>query len=302
MALPTISEDTLSSWTRPASDAEDERHDNTRRAIVETIRGSAAFNDANLSVYAKGSYPNHTNVVRDSDVDIAVEMTSILKLNFEHDAAGMRMQDFGIEPYSRRYDPDDLKNDVEAALKAKFGASAVTRGNKALHVRQTSTRLAADVVPCYTARIYIDRYGKHVEGIKIEPDRGAAIHNFPAQHLSEGRAKNTNTTRRYKSVVRILKRLENKMVAEDVIQVVPSFLIESLVWNTPNSIFNNNRTWTARVQGVLVHVWDGLESTDAEGSWVEANAVQMLFGAHQTWTREQARQFAYDAWTYLGYG
>ena len=300
--MPTISEATLSSWTGRASDAEDERYDNARRAIVDAIRGSSAFNDANLSVYAKGSYPNHTNVVRDSDVDVAVEMTSILKLGFEHNAAGMRMQDFGIEPYSGSYDPDDLKDDVEAALKAKFGASAVTRGNNALHVRQSSTRLAADVVPCYTSRIYIDRYGKKIDGIKIEPDRGASIHNYPAQHLEEGRTKNTNTMRRYKSVVRILKRLENKMVAENVIQVVPSFLIESLVWNTTNTVFTSGTSWTVRVQGVLVHVWDGLATVDAEGQWVEANAVQMLFGSHQTWTREQARQFAYDAWNYLGYG
>jgi hypothetical protein len=108
--------------------------------------------------------------------------------------------------------------------------------------------------------------------------------------------------RRYKSVVRILKRLENKMVAENVIQVVPSFLIESLVWNTTNTVFTSGTSWTVRVQGVLVHVWDGLATVDAEGQWVEANAVQMLFGSHQTWTREQARQFAYDAWNYLGYG
>jgi hypothetical protein len=299
--LPTISESTLSSWTGPASDAEDERHDNARRAITDAIRASTAFTDANLKVYAKGSYPNHTNVVRDSDVDVAVEMTSILKLDFEHDATGMTMQDFGIQPYSRSYDPDDLKDDVEAALQARFGASAVSRGNKALHVRESSTRLAADVVPCYTARIYIDRYGRHIEGIKIEPDRGSRIQNFPAQHLVEGRSKNANTIRRYKSVVRILKRLENKMVAEDVIGVVPSFLVESLVWNTPNPVFAAG-TWTDRVQGVLVNVWDGLASADAEERWLEANAVQMLFGSHQSWTREHARQFAYDAWNYIGYG
>lgn len=300
--MPPIPESTLSSWTGAPSDAEDERHDNARKAINEAVRASSAFGDADLDIYAKGSYPNHTNVVRDSDVDVAVEMTSVLKLDFEHDATGMKMQDFGIEPYSRSYDPDDLKDDVEKALVAKFGSSAVTRGNKALHVRQTSTRLAADVVPCYSARIYIDRFGKKIDGIKIQPDRSAAIHNFPAQHLQVGRDKNTSTLRRYKSVVRILKRLENKMVAETVIKVVPSFLIESVAWNTPNSVFTVNSTWTERVKGVLVEVWDGLEPNDSEQRWVEANGVQMLFGSHQTWTRAQARQFAYDAWSCLGYG
>lgn len=300
--MPTIPESTLASWTGSASDAEDERHDNARRAITEAIRDSSAFDGANLSIYAKGSYPNHTNVVRDSDVDVAVEMTSIIYLDFEHAATGMSKEEFGITPYSGGYDPDDLENDIEAALSAKFGPSAVTRGNKALHVRQSSTRLAADVVPCYAKRIYYSRYGSYHQGIVIRPDRGRWIDNFPKQHLDKGREKNTNTLRRYKSVVRILKRLENKMVDENVISVVPSFLIESLVWNTPNEIFVFRDTWTERVKGVLVHVWEALEPVDSESHWLEANDVQLLFGGHQTWSRHQARRFAHDAWNYLAYG
>jgi hypothetical protein len=298
--LATISEETLTSWTGPASDTEDQRHENARRAIVSAIRASPSFQDVTLRTYAKGSYPNHTNVVRDSDVDVAVEMTSILNLNFEHGAQGMTREDFGIDPYDRSYNPDDLKDDVEAALRTRFGGSSVTRGNKALHVRESSTRLAADVVPCYTARIFMDRWGGHVDGIRIEPDRGLPVHNFPARHLEGGRTKNLSTIRRYKSVVRILKRLENRMVDQSVIDAVPSFLIESLVWNTLDRDFAAP-TWTQRVRSVLVHVWQGLERVEAEAEWLEANGIQLLFGSHQTWTREQARQFALGAWNYLGF-
>jgi hypothetical protein len=300
--MPPISKSTLASWTGAPSDAEDERHDNARRAIDEAIRGSSAFDDAALSVYAKGSYPNHTNVVRDSDVDVAVEMTSVVYFDFEHEASGMTMQDFGFVPYSGRYVPSRLKDDVERALVARFGAAAVMRGNKAIHVRESSTRLAADVVPCYTKYVYFTRLGDVHKGIEIRPDRGASINNFPAQHLQEGRDKNTTTLRRYKSVVRILKRLENKMVEENVISVIPSFLIESLVWNIANEVFIFRDTWTARVQGVLGTVWQELETADSEQSWLEANNAKYLFGSHQSWTRAQARQFAYDAWNYLGYG
>jgi len=49
-----ISESTLSSWTGPASDAEDKRHDNARKAIAEAIGASSDFDDATLSLYAKG--------------------------------------------------------------------------------------------------------------------------------------------------------------------------------------------------------------------------------------------------------
>src|SRR6266536_1630039 len=106
--MPTISESTLSGWTGAPSDSEDERHDNARKAIAQAIEGSSAFVDAALSVYAKGSYPNHTNVVRDSDVDVAVEMTSVVYFAFEHYASGMTMQDFGFVPYSGRYVPNRL--------------------------------------------------------------------------------------------------------------------------------------------------------------------------------------------------
>lgn len=299
--MPAVPEATLSTWTGAPSDSEDERHDNARRAIAAAIDASSAFDDATLNVYAKGSYTNHTNVVRDSDVDVAVEMTSVTYFGFEHGAAGRSMEDFGFDRYSGRYDSDRLKDDVERTLVARFGSGAVTRGNYALHVRESSTRLAADVVPCYAKRLYYSAAGEYHQGIVIRPDQGTWHDNFPAQHLEAGRAKNTATLRRYKSVVRIVKRLENKMVSERVIAVVPSFLIESLVWNTADGVFIFHDSWTERLQGVLVHAWEGLESAANQEQWVEANGVQLLFGSHQKWTRAQARQFAYDAWSYLEY-
>jgi hypothetical protein len=301
--MPPIDETTLGSWTGPASDAEEARYNNAKRAVTDAINASGAlFADAALSVYPKGSYPAYTNVVRDSDVDIAVEMTSIVYNKMEHEAAGLENSDFGLTPYASIYDPAALKNDVERALVAAFGRAAVTRGNKALQMRRTSSRMTVDVVACYSRRIYTNRAGGCIDGTTIWPDTGTRwIDNFPAQHLERGTQKNDRTSRRYKRCVRILKRLENKMVADGASLVVPSFLIESLVWNIDDSIFSRS-TWTDRVKGILGNVWEGLEPDAAERTWLEANGVQYLFGVHQGWNRAQARQFAYDAWNYLGYG
>jgi hypothetical protein len=63
--------ETLAKWTNRANDAEDERHETTKTAIRAALRGGQ-LDESNFSVYAKASYPNHTNVVRDSDVDVAV--------------------------------------------------------------------------------------------------------------------------------------------------------------------------------------------------------------------------------------
>jgi hypothetical protein len=218
----------IGTWIGRASDAEQERYERTRRAIIEAVKASDAWHDAKRT-YAKGSYPNFTNVVLDSDVDIAVEMESALFSEFIFDAAHLTNADVGLSPYSGAYDWRKLKDDVEVALVTAFGRSAVTRGNKALHVRESAQGLAADVVPCYTHRTYVTAADGFRTGIQIHADDGSRIENYPAQHLEEGNAKNDATVRRYRRVVRVLKRLENKMADEGVIAVVPSFLIESLV-------------------------------------------------------------------------
>ena len=285
-------EATFAGWTGPASDAEQSRYDWTKDEITTAIR-AWDFGDASLSIYPKGSYPNYTNVVRDSDVDIAVEMTNIIDLDFIHEAEGMRMQNFGITPYSGDYDARDLKNDVEDALIDHFGHAAVKRGRVAIHVRQSDRGLAADVVACEQHRDYVNRLGGHHRGIKLFPDRGPEIHNYPRQHHDRGVEKNGWTHRRYKATVRILKRLENEMVEMDVIEPVASFFIESLVWNVPNRVFNMTGRWTGRVQEVLGHIYQEISD-----QWMEANNVKFLVG---DWSLDDGRRFADAAWDYVGY-
>ena len=66
-------EDRLSGWTGPSSDTEQEKQERTERMIREAVKEHPAFDDCKLTVYAKGSYANNTNVRTDSDVDIAVQ-------------------------------------------------------------------------------------------------------------------------------------------------------------------------------------------------------------------------------------
>lgn len=65
-------EDTLSGWTGPSSDTEQDKQDRTIRMIREAVQSHDAFDDCTLSVYPKGSYANNTNVRADSDVDVAI--------------------------------------------------------------------------------------------------------------------------------------------------------------------------------------------------------------------------------------
>lgn len=294
--MPTIAEDTLSSWTKPAFDNEDQKREYIERTIREAIKGHPQLAKLPVNVYAKGSYRNNTNVRRDSDVDVAVELTSIYIPEY---ADGVTPQSIGFEPYSGSYDTSDFKDHVGQALVGAFGSRAVQRHNKVFVVRQSTRSLAADVVPCFTYRwFYTPGPHGYEEGIQLIADRGFAPHNFPQQHYDNGCTKNNAAGRRFKRVVRILKRLENKMVEDGVIDVVPSYLIESLVYNVPNHYFGTD-TWAGDVRNALGHIWEDTGGAECERRWFEVNGIKYLFHSAQNWDRAQARTFVLRAWNYV---
>lgn len=268
------------------------------------MRSDVRLGNYDFTVYAKGSYPNFTNVVRDSDVDIAVELTTFFKSDFIGEAEGLTLADVGYTVYEGDATLAGFKNDVERALIAYFGAAAVDRGAKAIRVAENSGRLPADVVPCLTDRTFSSRSGRHFDGIRLLDDRDPSriLVNYPKQHLEQGTRKNNATSKRYKRVVRILKRLENEMVDEGVIKEVPSFLIESAVWNVLDSDFQA-ATWNQRVRATLLHIYNGTldDSCVASDQWLEANAIKYLFHQAQGWSRRDANDFAGKAWDYVGF-
>ncbi len=81
-------------------------------------------------------------------------------------------------------------------------------------------------------------------------------------------------------------------------EAVPSFLIESLVWNLPNRILSDGSTWTARVDQGLRHIYSTHKERD---EWLEANNIKFLFHASQKWDEDEADNFAREAHSYLGF-
>jgi hypothetical protein len=297
-------EATFSSWIERASDAEQKRYEWTRDQINLALSGNTRLASYSFTVYAKGSYPNFTNVVRDSDVDVAAELQTLFELDFVDEAESLSLEDVGVTPYMGDASLAAFKDDVHRALCDHFDTDAVDRGKKAIHIRESARRLAADVVPCVTHRTYFTATN-YAEGIRLRDDArpAASTENYPRQHLEQGIARNTATSRRFKRVVRILKRLENEMVDHGIIDPVPSFLIESAVFNCPDGAFHPV-TWTGRVQNALAHIYNGTMSSDCESStnWMEVNRVKYLFHPAQAWSYQQAHQFADRAWDYIGFG
>lgn len=290
-------EQQLAGWTGPSSTTEQEKQERTERMICEAIAAHPAFEDCSLSVYAKGSYPNNTNVRTDSDVDISVQCSDVEYWE-EHDP--------GAHPagpsYTGPWTPSKLRAEVVVALKTKFGDQVDTSGTTAIRVSSSSARVEADVVPCFDYRYYFAG-GSSRAGTRIFRKNGDHFENFPKQHLANGRTKNTATNGRFKSVVRILKRIENAMVVDGEHRDVPSFFVECLTYNCPKAVFDRY-SWTDRVKGALVHIWDNTQGDvePDENRWLEVNEAKYLFHSAQAWSRKDGRDFAQAAWDYLGFG
>ena len=291
-------EDLLSGWTGPSSVTEQDKQDRTERMIRDAVSAHKPFEDCSLSVYAKGSYPNSTNVRTDSDVDIAVQCHDVFYWEEEEPSSHP-----AVTPYDGIWTPAKLRSELVAALQEKFDNQIDTSGSAAIRINSGTARVDADVVPCFDYRYYFSSGGSSVGTMVFRKNNLSRFENFPTQHLENGRSKNTRTNSSFKKAVRILKRVENLMLENGVHREVQSFFIECLVYNCSDAILNSP-TWTDTISGILVHVWDGLqgdEPSESSERWLEVNECKYLFHSNQKWLRADGRDFAKAAWNYLGY-
>jgi hypothetical protein len=309
VSMPTDWEAILRSWVKPPSDHEDSKRGKTEDEIKTALNASALLKPVTFKVYAKGSYANKTNVRLDYDVDIAVECTNFFY--YDHidrtgaavsltKAAAMQEQ---ITPYKGGYTSLQFKSNVEQALADYYGRSAVQRGNMAMRVREKKTTLPADVVPCFEYHLNYDTDSGgnliYYKGTRVYPDNGSHIHNWPEQQRVNGISKNDATGRRYKRMVRALKRIENELAKAGTIGELPSFLMECLVYNCPNSDFNHG-TYIADMREVLATIYNATLTAESCNEWLEVSGRKYLFRTSQSWTRQQAHELAGRAWTYMG--
>lgn len=287
-------ENKLLEWTGPSSETEQEKQERTERMVRDAINSHTPFKDCSLKIYAKGSYANNTNVRSDSDVDIAVECMEC----FYWDEL-----ETGIETPSTTYEgiwtPAKLRSELIKALKEKFPNQVDDSGTTAIQIHSSSARVDADVVPCFSYQYFMKNSTRL--GTKIFKTDGKSIVNYPEQQLENGKAKNNKTSYAYKKAVRLLKRIENAMVEDGKFRELPSYFVECLAFNCPDSVFVHS-TWTKCLREMILHIWNQLQGEEpSTGRWVEVNKCIYLFGSSQKWTREDGREFAKAIWNYFGF-
>ena len=299
-------ESIFGSWAQPPGKTEQQRSENAVNAIRKAIDGSPQLKARRIKVFTQGSYRNRVTVRQDSDVDVGVMLYDCFLVQYPE---GKVAADFGNRD-DVDYSFSQFKSDLEETLVAHFGRDAVTRGNKTFSIRENTYRIEADVTPFFEFRRYVES-GFYRAGVALVPDNGPRIENFPERlldywpptplHYENGVSKNNTTRRRFKGIVRILKRLLIEMdeAGHNAAKSVPGYLLECMSWNVPDSAFNRS-TWDACVQAVLLFLWSNTRADAQCKSWCEVDNIKYLFHRSQRWTRANAHAFINEARSYVG--
>lgn len=304
-------DETFKQWAEALEQVDEEKGSRASEEVRKAIRNDSALAKRRIDVYVTGSYRNNTNTRADSDVDVAVVLRDLIF--YELPADGSLTADMlGLKPNGEQY--ESFREQVGAALRATFGAPAVTAGDKAFDVHATSYRLDADVAVFLEHRRYTgkkDGSGQwaYLQGVEMRPrsEPNRRIINWPEQHYERGVAKNKATNHRFKRIVRIMKRLRVDMEAQgndaarSAAGQARSLLIESLVHSAPDACFNREAGgYLKDMSAVLSWIVDATRHGADTSRLVEVNGIKPLFGGDQRWTQPQAYAFFSAARRYVG--
>lgn len=284
------------SWAGGPGDTELARCENAERMIRKAIAASPSLKNLNIEVFAQGSFRNITNIAQESDVDVSV---CLREACYYKTPEGTKASDFNLGPTEHTY--DKYKQDVIDAMTEYFGEDKVMPGNKAIRIHSTSYRVDADVVPTFEFREYYDvaNSTRFRPGVRFISNDGKSITNYPKQHIDCGIEKNGQTQKRFKRMVRILKILQVEMIEQKVLKkTLPSFLIESLVYNVPDPQFGTP-SYRTDVRHVLAHIFNNTRPLGDCTKWTEVNGIKILFHPTQPWSKEDAHAFVDAAWNYF---
>ncbi|WP_438037689.1 nucleotidyltransferase domain-containing protein [Sorangium sp. So ce128] len=298
---------TLKEWAETIDATDEERGSRACEAIKKAIRSASNLKHKTIDVSVTGSYRNNTNTRTDSDIDVAVVLHDVAFHAFPADGS-VTQKMLGIQ--GSDYSFDSFRNDVEAALRAEFGASSVAAGNKAFDVRASGARLDADVAVFLKHRRYTGRKTavgewEYFDGVELRPRNAPTLRiiNWPDQHYKRGVAKNDATNRRFKRLVRIFKHLRADMAAQgdagqkSAAGQVSSFVLECLVHNVPDTHFNQeDGGYMKDTKAVLSWLLRATQPGSESSSLTEVSGMQPLFHGPARRTPEQAYAFLKAAW------
>ena len=281
MAIP---ESQLSKW---ADHGAQETAKRTHEAIRRVLAAHTWPSGMTYDIYLQGSYRNDTNIRGDSDVDLVLELTSAVR--YETDLLSPHDHQRLVATFSPApHDWNDFRREVFRALEVRIGEELVSQGNKSIKLKADPPRLAADVVACMSHRRYTNIHS-YVEGMTLWALRDKRwVVNFPKVHYKNGADKSGRTWDRYKRTVRMFKNARNYLESQGKItaNLAPSYFLECLVYNAPDSAFQSGfqETYCAIVNWMVSADFTKLACP---------NGQQYLFGTSaEQWNISDAKTLA----------
>lgn len=269
----------------------------THAVLHDALDNAKLLEDLGVEIFVQGSYANGTNVRKDSDVDLVVQ----LKLPLEEDVDRLNPEE--TELFYQHYGPTDygweeFREDVLRSLREKF---FVREGNKCIDITDMDSllRVPADILPAIEFRRYLafpSLAGEvYEEGVFFRDGNGHVIVNFPKQHLANGKAKDWMTGGRFKQVIRVFKNARRHETAGIEKETAPSYFLECLLYNVPNTAFwaplsdayRNCLTWLTAHRGTFddFRCQNGLVDLFGDGPdrWSTAEAEGLLGALSNQW-------------------
>ena len=277
-----ISETQLETWSHLGSTVGSA---NTHKSIRVALSQHLWQEGMNYDAYLQGSYRNYTNIRGNSDVDLVIESSNVWYFNLSED----EKQRLNIGP--ARYDYWDFRGEVLQALTSYYGANSVdTSGQKSIKIASLGNRLAADVVPCITYKLYRN-LNVVAEGITFfTQGSNQQVINYPKLHFQNGAYKNDRTNMNYKPAVRMFKNARERIIQNNsfVAGNYPSYFVECLLYNVPDDRFSNSFASTCCD---VVNFLLSQNSQDLAEFWCQNGRLRLFGNLSTQWDITQAEDF-----------
>jgi ribosomal protein L37AE/L43A len=237
MAIPVAQ---LKTWSHQGSITQSKETYAVVKQVLEAP--GTKYSNRSFEVFLQGSYGNDTNIYAESDVDVVIFTDSIYYYDVsELSPANLAQFNDAFSPAS--YSHAQFKTEVVDALTKAFG-NDVSVENKAVKIKANGSRRNADVVIAAEFRRYFSTaYGPDFyRGMCFFDSKGKRIANYPKMHSANCTTKHQATGTWFKPMVRILKNMRSKLVADRTIsdKCAPSYYLEGLLYNVPTGNFGTS--------------------------------------------------------------
>lgn len=283
-----IGEAQLDIWSKQGSVTQSATTYASIKSVLEDP--TSPYYPKDFESFLQGSYGNNTNVYAESDVDIVMLLTSVYYFDLSN-MTDKEQAAFNAQLSPGTYTHAEFKDSVTSWLTAKYGQT-VKAGKKAIRMPANGTRRDADVLVASQFRRYTSYTNADVNnfhrGICFWLPDGTRVENFPKLHSANCTTKHQNTSSRFKPMVRIWKNLRNRMVADGKITkaLAPSYFVEGMLWNVPDSLFVNSYADT------FINCFNWLQTAD-KSTLTTGSGLHWLVrdNSHTSWPTQDINSF-----------